>query len=127
MLCSAEPYNRFYTTSRPIIMAYILIFRGGCVGKLLVGLQCQGRNICYLGGGGAIEKNVRTKSLLKMWAEKKFVVEINEKYIDQKKPPNCNGHKREGIRQKNIFSSSTKIEKKLSDVYRRKKIVFLQR
>ena len=74
-----------------------------------------------------VATKVRTKSLLKMWAEKKFVVEIIEKYIDQKKTPNCNGHKREGIRQKNIFSSSTKIEKKLSDVYRRKFFVFLQR
>ena len=25
------------------------------------------------------------KSLLKMWTEKKFVVEIDEKYVDQKK------------------------------------------
>ena len=31
-----------------------------------------------------IEKE-RKKSLLKMWAEKKFVVEIDDKYVDQKK------------------------------------------
>ena len=31
-----------------------------------------------------MEKNEK-KSLLKMWSEKKFVVEIDEKYVDQKK------------------------------------------
>ena len=44
-------------------------------------------------GGGARknrEKKVcghksQKKSLLKMWAGKKFVVEIDEKYVDQKK------------------------------------------
>ena len=36
-----------------------------------------------------------------MWAEKKkFVVEIDEKYVDQKKTPNGNVHNRESIRQK---------------------------
>ena len=42
-------------------------------------------------GGGArnfffkkfVATKVRKKSLLKMWAEKKFVVEFAEKYVDQ--------------------------------------------
>ena len=33
----------------------------------------------------AIEKNCLSPQKLKMWAEKKFVVEIDEKYVDQKK------------------------------------------
>ena len=54
-----------------------------------------------------------------MWAKKKkIVVEIDEKYVDQKKHQNGNVHNRESVRQK---LSSTKHKKKLSDVDRQKK------
>ena len=42
-----------------------------------------------------------------MWAEKKFVVEIDEKYADQKKTPNGSVHNRESIRQK-MYSTKHK-------------------
>ena len=55
----------------------------------------KGRTIWYLGGGAVaprkkLKKIVsrhksQKKSLLRMWTGKKFVVEIDEKYVDQKK------------------------------------------
>ena len=55
-----------------------------------------------------------------MGRTKKIVVEIDEKYVDQKKHQNGNVHNRESVRQK---LSSTKHKKKLSDVDRQKKDV----
>ena len=60
-----------------------------------------------------------------MWAEKKFVVEIEEKYVDQKSHQMLivtyiigKAHDKKKI----IF-----IQKKLSDVSRKKNIIFLRR
>ena len=60
-----------------------------------------------------------------MWSEKKFVVEIDEKYVDQKKTPNSNVHNRRGIRQKYIFQLfNENFKNKLSDVHHKKKYYF---
>ena len=56
-----------------------------------------------------------------MSRKKKFVVEIDEKYVDQKNPPNGNLYNRGSIQQKMY---STKHKKKLSDVDRQKKAMF---
>ena len=81
------------------------------------------------GGGGARKKLkkivCRHKSQKKNFVEnvgrkRKFVVEIDDKYVDQKKTPNGNIHNRESIRRN--------IKKKLSDVDSQKKnIVFSRR
>ena len=63
------------------------------------------------GGGGA-----RKKSLLKMWSEKKFVVEIDEKYVDEKNHQMVTYIIGKAYDKNIYFSSATKIKKKLSDV-----------
>ena len=74
------------------------------------------------GGGSSLSpQKSEKKSFLKMWAEKKFVVEIDEKYVDQKKHQMVTYIISLSIRKK---ISSTKHKKKLSDVDRQKKRLF---
>ena len=63
-----------------------------------------------------------------MWSEKKFVVKIDEKYVDQKKHQIVTYIIGKAY-DKNIYLSSSKkfFLKKLSDGHHKKKIVFLRR
>ena len=60
-----------------------------------------------------------------MWADKNemFVYEIDEKYVEQNKPANCNAENMKGIRQNLIFLLFNETKKRLSDIHR-EKIVF---
>ena len=69
-------------------------------------------------------KSRKKKFVENVGRKKKFVVEIYEKYVDQKKTPNGNLHNKESIRQK---ISSAEHKKKLSDVDCQKKTVFSRR
>ena len=60
-----------------------------------------------------VATKVDKKSLLKIWAEKKFVDGIDEKYVDQNKPANGNVRNKEGIRQNLIFPFFNETQKKL--------------
>ena len=60
-----------------------------------------------------------------MWAEKKIVVEIYEKYVDQKNHQMLTYIIGKVYDKKRYFISSTKHKKKLSDVDRQKKDRFL--
>ena len=97
----------------------------------------EGRTIWYL-VGGRLEKNWKKivcrhksqkKKFLKNVGRKKsfidfFEIEIDEKCVDQEKPPNANVHNRESIRQK---MSSTKHKKNCRTLIAKKKIVLSRR
>ena len=80
------------------------------------------------GGGKDLEKKKEKKSLLKMWSEKKFVVEIGEKYVDQKNRQMVTYIIGKAYDKNIYFSSSTKFEKKIVGRSSQKnKMVFVRR
>ena len=58
--------------------------------------------------------------------KKKFVVEIDEKYVDQKKHQMITYIIGKAYDKNIYFSSSTKIKKEMSDVHHKKKILHLR-
>ena len=69
---------------------------------------------------------IEKKSLLKMWQKKKFVVKIDEKYVDHKNHQMLTYIIGKAYDKKNIFNFFDEtLKKKLSDVDRKKKDCFL--
>ena len=68
---------------------------------------------------------MKKKVFLKMWSEKKFVVEIDEKYVDQKKHQMVTYIIGKAYDKNKYFSSSTKIVKKIVGLSSQKKDCFL--